>query len=141
VYQSEYVRYERKGDRVVPVRVVKQWVSRELPTNDSRREPVVKRVFRTTRLSEVPWSRLTERESAPEPWVSSDRVETRERLQGLFTRGEQGEPVLQEAGFDQYFLPIGSEPLTLAQARQTLDNQLGGREPFVVIPAEDACGA
>jgi hypothetical protein len=48
VYQSSFVRYERRGATVVPVRVTKQWIV----------SPVTgERAFRVVRLTEVGWPR------------------------------------------------------------------------------------
>jgi hypothetical protein len=117
MYQSQYVRYERRRDRVVPVRVIKQWT-----TLDG------KEAFKVVRVTEVPITRLAaSRESAPEAWVSSNRVETRERVLTLWAKGdEQCEPIVKEAGYDQRWLPLGDlSNLTAAQAAQSLANNNG----------------
>lgn len=125
MYQSTYVRYERRGDRVVPVRVTKQWIHTEKKALDQRKEPTIVRAFRTTRVTELrrmPVNEVDPAEpQAPKGWQSSDRVESRERMMGLFDK--DGEPVLQEAGYDQRWLPPG-EP-SPSSWRWTLDNGNG----------------
>ncbi len=126
-YSSTFVQYERRGGTLVPVRVTKQWVSRE----DRRGQ--VSRAFQVTRITEVPWRQLTDRERAPEPWVSSSRVEGRDRLLILSERGvKDGEPLVREAGYDQYWLPysVPANP-TAAQAAWSLDNGNGWLPPRV----------
>lgn len=123
---SQFVRYERRGDRVVPVRVTKQWVTSEVPSMDRRKEPKAVRKFVTVRVTELDPRRLTDREQAPEAWVSSDRVETRERLMTLWQRGDEAcEPIVREAGYDQHWLPLGQAPFVGDQHGWTLDNGNG----------------
>jgi hypothetical protein len=126
VYQSSNVRYERTADRVVPVRVTKQWVT-------FGQEPKVQKKFIAVRVSVLRDFPPADYSDCPkeEPWTSSPaRVESRERLQTLLVKGDpEGEPVLREAGYDQRWLPCGDlSKLTAAQAAQTLENQGGGRE-------------
>lgn len=85
--QSTYIRYERRGDKVTPVRVTKSWVSREVQNVDTRRAPKVVRKFQATRVSQVPWRQLTDREVPRDDagkaiaWSSGkENVETRERI-------------------------------------------------------------
>lgn len=121
-YTSTFVRYERRGGALVPVRVTKQWVNREERGGKSSRK------FLVTRVTEVPWRQLTDREPAldaagkPVAWASSARVETRERLQTLWQRGDEAcEPIVREAGYDQCWLPLGDlSKLTWVQANQKL---------------------
>jgi hypothetical protein len=47
-YQSSFIRYERTGDRVQPVRITKSWVS----------DGAEARIFAVTRVTEVPWRRV-----------------------------------------------------------------------------------
>lgn len=121
-YTSTFVRYERKGDRAVPVRVTKSWVTTE------GRGGQKQRAFRVTRVSELRRIPNADREQAPEPWCSSQRVESRERLMTLMQR-DTNEPMLQEAGYDQYTLPIGRlDNLSWAQANAPMDAEPDTRE-------------
>jgi hypothetical protein len=144
VYQSTFVRYERRGDRVVPVRVTKQWVSAEVRGLDNRKEPKVVRKFLATRITELRMSSIRDREVAvdtdpaapsrigkPVAWASSNRVETRSRLMTLSERGvKDGEPLVREAGYDQCWLPysVPANP-TLAQSQWSLENGNGWLPP------------
>jgi hypothetical protein len=128
MYQSSHVRYERRGNRVTPVRVTKQWVT-------FGQEPKVQKKFITVRASVLRAFPPADYSDCPreEPWTSGDfgpGVESRERVLGLLVKGDpEGEPVLREAGYDQCWLPSGDlSKLTAAQAAQTLDGQQGGRE-------------
>jgi hypothetical protein len=121
VYQSTFVRYERRGDRVVPVRVTKQWVSFEKKPIDNRKEPEVTRRFTCSRIQEVRWTKLTDREQAPEAWVSSSRVESRERILGLGN--------VLPAGACQPTLDLDdASKWSLAQVEAPLDLEPGTRE-------------
>lgn len=132
MYQSTFVRYERRGDRVVPVRVTKSWVTAERKDGTK-----VNPRFTITRVTECRTERLSDREPAldaqgkPVAWVSSSRVESRERLLTLSERGvKDGEPLVREAGYDQRWLPysVPAQP-TKAQAGWSLDNGNGWVEP------------
>lgn len=127
LYTSTFVRYERRGNRVQPVRVTKSWVSQEIKSMDGRKEPKLVRKFMATSVTEVPMRKLTDREDAPEAWESFERVESRERLLTLWQRGDKDcEPVVREAGYDQRWLPLGSlEGLSAAQASWSLANSNG----------------
>lgn len=129
MYSSTFVRYERNGNKVTPVRVTKQWTSIEVPNRDSRKEPEVRSRFKAVRVTQLGWHGFDRMPAADEPkaepWQSSHRVESRERMLTLFAK--DGEPVLQEAGYDQCWLPLGDlSQLTAAQEAQTLDTQWGG---------------
>ena len=50
-YQSVIVRYERRGSRVQPIRVTRQWVE---PAGGSG-----ERLWMVVRVTEVPWSSLS----------------------------------------------------------------------------------
>lgn len=127
MYQSTYVRYERRGDRVVPVRVTKSWVGFEVRQHDNRKEPKQVRKFIATQLTELRrFPRPDYSEGKPE-WPVTGRVETRERLLTLPERGvKDGEPLVREAGYDQCWLPysVPAQP-TAAQAAWTLENGNG----------------
>lgn len=134
MYTSTFVRYERRGTRVQPVRVTKSWVCQEVKALDGRKEPKLVRKFIATSVTEVPMRKLGGREGAPadEPWESYDRRETRERLLTLWQRGDEAcEPVVREAGYDQHWLPLDllgwthPERYTAAQAAWSLANSNG----------------
>lgn len=147
VYQSNHVRYERRADRVVPVRVSKQWVT-------FGQEPKVQTKFIAVRVSELRNFPPADYTDCPEeePWTSSqERVESRERLMGLYIKGADflecqlcggcvierdhaqsacpgkvDEPLVREAGYNQPWLPSGDlSRLTAAQAAYSLDNANG----------------
>lgn len=127
MYQSTFVRYERRGDKVVPVRVTKQWVSQESKAGTERR------TFKTVRVTELRRMPVNEPDpelpQAPKGWQSSDRVDSRERLMGLCQKGTE-EPMLQEAGYDQRWLPLGTAAdVPLSAHRWTLDNGNGWLVP------------
>lgn len=130
--QSTFIRYERSGDKVRAVRVTKQWVTREVPARDSRREPAVQSKFIAVRVSQVPMRQLKREPvldedglSVPRSSGGDARVESRERMMTLLAK--DGEPVLQEAGYSERWLPLGDlSRLTAAQARQALETQWGG---------------
>lgn len=124
-YSSTFVRYERKGDRVVPVRVTKQWV-----TAEGMRGQLKAKVFKAVRVTELRRMPNAGREQAPEAWESSRRVESRERLMTLMQR-DTDEPMLQEAGYDQYTLPMGNAPLSWAQANAPMDAEPDTREWYI----------
>lgn len=132
MYQSTFVRYERRGDQVVPVRVTKAWVGFVKPALDQRKEPTEVKKFIPVSITELRMRQLTDREGAPkdQPWQSTNRVESRARLHGLITlkAGDEPQLVAWEAGYCEDYLPLTEGPLTAAQAAQTLDNQLGGRD-------------
>ncbi len=121
---STIVRYECRGPRLVPVRVTKQWVA--FGPED---KPVWK--FIPVRVTDTSVGRLWDRERTPEPWCSSSRVETRERLMTLVQAGdENGEPLVREAGYSECWLPPGDlSNLTAAQVTQSLDNGNGWLPP------------
>ena len=125
--QSQYIRYERRDGRVVPVRVIKQWVTREVPSLDKRKEPTVQRKFITVRVTELRMRGIGDLEQAPEPWCSfPDRVESRERLMTLWQKGDEAcEPLVREAGFDQRWLPLGQAPFVGDAYGWSLDNGNG----------------
>lgn len=127
------MRYERRGNRVVPVRVTKRWVSTEKKALDQRKAPTVVRKFHTVRVTELrkfptpaEWDDDTNERYPRREWPANkvDRVESRERVMGLLDK--DGEPVLQEAGYDQRWLPysVPANP-TAAQASWTLENGNG----------------
>lgn len=139
MYQSTFVRYERRGNRVIPVRVTKQWVTIEKPAFDGRKAPSVVSKFKTVRVTELrdfpapaqwnmdAYAPYPRREY---PDNSGARVETRERLFTLCDK--DGEQVVREAGYDQRWLPysLPANP-TAAQAAWSLENGNGwvtGRE-------------
>ena len=108
---SQYIRYERRGDKLVPVRVTKQWVTFEIPQLDKRKPPRVVRKFIAVRSTALQMRGIGDLEQAPEPWQSyPDRVETRERLLTEVVDAE-GEPLVRECGGDQRWLPLGRAPL------------------------------
>lgn len=83
-----------KSDRLVPVRVTKQWV-----TAEGLGGKLKAKSFHAVRVSELKMRDVRgDREQAPEAWSSSPgRVETRERLKTLVVKYELaqgGEPVL-----------------------------------------------
>ncbi len=123
MYSSTFVRYERRGDRVVPVRVTKAWVTFAAREEETRK-------FITTRVSELRRMPRNEpdRDDPPTPaWESSHRVETRERLMTLLAKdAPEGECLVREAGYDQCWLPysVPASP-TAAQAGWTLENGNG----------------
>lgn len=137
-YESTFVRYERRGDRIVPVRVTKAWVEPPEQRVAPGKQKVLKastaaklaRRFVAVRVTELRKWPSGDLEKAPEAWESSKRVESRERLMGLLQRGTE-EPVLQEAGYDQYFLPMGNGPLSWAQANAPLDAEPESREWYL----------
>jgi hypothetical protein len=135
-YQSTFVRYERREGRVVPVRVTKAWVeppqAREAaPGKQKVLKGGLARRFMTVRVTELRRVPNDGREQAPEAWTSwGERVESRERVMGLCQKGTE-DPVLQEAGYDQYFLPVGTQPLTLRQAEQPMDAEPESREWYL----------
>lgn len=131
---STYVRYERRGDRVIPVRVTKQWVTAERPNHDSRKAPTQIRKFLAVQVTEMARFPRPDREALaeapPEPYQSFPpgyRTETRDRLLTLSERGvPDGEPVVREAGYDQRWLPYSVPALpTASQAAWTLNNGNG----------------
>lgn len=130
---SQYVRYERRGDRVVPVRVMKQWVTNEVAQHDNRKAPKAVRKFMAVRVSELRMGRMPREEALdaegkPVAWQSSSRVESRERLTTLWQRGDEAcEPVVREAGYDQHWLPLGTPPFVGDAHGWTLDNGNGWR--------------
>jgi hypothetical protein len=64
-YESVRIRYERTGDKIQPLREVRQWIGQ----NDARR-------FALTRVTEIGFGRVNR---GPEPW-SSVKPTTRELL-------------------------------------------------------------
>lgn len=136
-YTSTFVRYKRRGGTVVPVRVTKQWVAPPAARVPQGYDPELDRPkmgtkrFVAVRVTEVPWRQLTDRdrdtvhEGEAEAWCSSQRVESRERLQTLLVAGTEDQPVLQEAGFDQCWLPLGQSPFVGDQHGWTIDNGNG----------------
>lgn len=124
-YTATFVRYERTGNRVVPVRVTKSWV-----TAEGMRGQLKTKAFKATRVTELRRMPNGDREQAPEAWESSRRVESRERLMTLMQRDTE-EPMLQEAGYDQYTLPLGRlDNLSWAQANAPMDAEPDTREWF-----------
>jgi hypothetical protein len=122
VYQSTFVRYERRGDRVVPVRVTKSWV-----TSEGRTGTPGRRAFMTTRVSELRRMPKPDHSEAPPEWPADERVETRERLMTLLAKdAPEGECLVREAGYDRRWLPY-SAPCESAH-RWTLDNGNGWLE-------------
>lgn len=87
-YANQHVRFERRGDRVQPVRVRKEWVA--LPSG--------KRKYITVRVTEVGFGRP---EEAPEPWSSAPAPEETTRNSLL----KQG--LIRELGHGEKFLPLG----------------------------------
>lgn len=137
MYESTFVRYERRGDRVVPVRVTKAWVSTERKPMDTRKAPTVVRAFKAVRVTELRkfpaadgWDDEECRNYPRREWPANkvDRVESRERLFTLCDA--EGEQVVREAGYDQCWLPysVPANP-TLAQANWTLANGNGWIQP------------
>jgi hypothetical protein len=127
VHQSQYVRYERVGNRVKPVRVVKQWDERE-----GLRGNLKQRVFKTVRVTELKMRDVRgDREQAPEAWTSSPaRVESRERLLGLVVKYELeqgGEPVLVDP-YAGPCLAMGETNVWAYQARIPLEAEPESRE-------------
>lgn len=140
-YTSSYVRYERRGQRVVPVRVTKAWVEppevREVPGKQKvlKQGQVAKvRSFHAVRVTELKMRDVRGgREEAPEAWSSwPERVESRARLLNLpvkYKLAEGGEPVLTPVGAGSPTLPIGdATQWTMAQARQPMDAEPESRE-------------
>ncbi len=123
---ATFIRYERRGARLAPVRVTKQWVNFGDKVKPDWR-------FIAVRATEVSLGRVWDRERTQEPWCSSSRVETRERLMTLAQVGEEnGEPLVREAGYTEHWVPLGDlSCLTAAQAAWTLDNGNGWLEPRV----------
>lgn len=137
-YESTFVRYERREGRVVPVRVTMAWVEPPEVRQQSApgKQKVLKpgqvplaRRFMAVRVTELRRMPAGEREQAPEAWQSWERVESRERLMTLLDKS--GEPVLQEAGYDQRWLTLGNQPLTWSQANQPMDAEPESREWFL----------
>ncbi len=155
MYQSTIVKYERRGDTVVPVRVTNQWVSQE------SRDGKVNSKFTSVRVSEL--RRFPVNEPDPElpraVWPVSDRVETRERLMGLYIKGADflecqlcggcvierdharsacpgkvDEPLVREAGYNQAWLPQGSAPFVGDNYGWSLDNGNGWAREREVAP-------
>lgn len=126
-YSSTFVRYERRGNRVVPVRVTKQWV-----TQEGMRGQLKAEVFSAVRVTELRGMPRGNREQAPEAWSSyPEQVESRERVLGLVAKYELecgGEPVLRCAGHSDPTLAMGSEPLTMRQVEQPMDAEPDTRE-------------
>lgn len=130
-YSTTYVRYERRGTRVVPVRVTKQWV-----TAEGMRGQLKARVFKAVRVTELKMRDVRgDREAAPEAWSSTpERVESRERLHGLVTKytlEDGGLPVAWCAGAGEPTLEMGDEPLTARQANQPMDAEPESREWYL----------
>lgn len=137
-YTSTFIRYERRGARVVPVRVTKSWVEppelRAAPGKQKVLKPAqAGRSFHATRVTELKMRDVRGgREESPEPWTSWDRQESRERLLGLVTKyklPEGGEPVLVPVGAGLATLEMGN-PLewTRAQHEQPMDAEPETRE-------------
>lgn len=137
-YTSTYIRYERRGDRVVPVRVTKSWVEppelRAAPGKQKVLKPTqAGRRFAATRVTEVKMRDVRGgREGSPEPWTSWDRQESRARLQGLVVKyklPEGGEPVLVPVGSGHGVLTLDDpSKWTRAQAEQPMDAEPETRE-------------
>lgn len=134
MYQSTFVRYERVGDKVTPVRVTKQWVNRETRKgasgNDSRLDSAF-RVVRVTELRRFPVNEPEPGDPKVPAWTSSDRQETRERVMNLLERGQpEGECLVREAGYTERWLPFAMpSPLPAYVAGWTLDNGNGWVTP------------
>lgn len=129
-YNSTYIRYERKGARVVPVRVTKSWV-----TAEGLRGKLKTKAFVATRVTEVRMRDVRgDREQAPEAWDSSpNRVESRARLLGLkvkYSLEEGGLPVLVDPTAGPC-LAMDCGPLTAAQARQPMEAEPESREWYL----------
>lgn len=127
-YTSSFVRYERRGNRVIPVRVTKTWV-----TAEGLRGKLKARSFHATRVTELKMRDVRGgRETAPEEWCSFHNRETRERVLGLVTKyklAEGGERVLIPLGDGIPVLPIGDQSTwTQRQAEQPFDPEPESRE-------------
>lgn len=128
MYTSSYVRYERRGARVVPVRVTKQWDERE-----GMRGNLKQKAFKAVRVTELKMRDVRgDREQAPEAWTSSPaRVETRERLLTLCVKyelEEGGLPILTDPTAGPY-LAIGDQSTwTERQVNTPLDAEPESRE-------------
>lgn len=115
---STVIRYERRGNRVVPVRVVKQWVA---SPKDGRR-------FMTVRVTQVKWSELV-RAEPPEP-VASCRVTTPNRAD-LVSRG-----FIAPAGVGPC---LGLDDWAVAVSQYGLTDGAMGRERWSSDPWEIRC--
>lgn len=110
--QSTFVRYERRGDRVVPVRVTKQWVHTAVKPMDTRKESRRVDAFQATRVTEIGYRRMprevaVDENGHPVAWQSYEpRQESRARMLTLYQQvGKVREPVLFPAGAGEDFLP------------------------------------
>jgi hypothetical protein len=140
-YTSSFVRYERRGNRVVPVRVTKSWVSAE-----GLRGQLKARSFHATRVTELKMRDVRGgREEAPEAWSSwPERVESRARLLAMpvkYKLAEGGEPVLVPEGAGLPTLAIGDlTGLTWAQANQPMDAEPESREWWIRLQWAESRG-
>ena len=130
-YSSTYVRWERRGDRAIPVRVTKSWV-----TAEGLRGKLKARAFIPTRVTELRMRDVRgDRETAPEPWTSWDRVESRQRLLGLVVKyalPEGGESILTPEFAGQRVLGLGDlSSLSWRQANAPMDAEPESREWFI----------
>lgn len=126
-YSSTFVRYERRGNRVVPVRVTKQWV-----TAEGLGGKLKAKVFSAVRVTELRGIPRGGREQAPEAWSSyPERVESRERLLHMtvnYRLEEGGQDVVWAAGAHDPTLAMGDEPLSWRQANAPMDAEPDSRE-------------
>lgn len=138
-YTSTFVRYERRGDRVIPVRVTKAWVEppeqRSAPGKQKVLSAKLARRFTTVRVTELRKFPNGDVEHGPEAWTSwAERVESRERMLTLDhhvkskTGGIIREPILFPAGAGEPTLEIGNAPLSWAQANAPMDAEPDTRE-------------
>lgn len=126
MYQSTFVRYERVGDKVTPVRVTKQWVNREV-AGAIRGSNTAFKVVRVTELRRFPVNEAEPGDPTVPAWTSSDRRESRERVMNLLERSQpEGECLVREAGYTERWLPFAlPSPLPAYVAGWTLDNGNG----------------